>query len=1161
WHSPTVQPQQNWPARKLLSLRGVQSSVLEAPVSGSIPAEEVVSDMFAGKSPNPSRSRFSLSSQSVKGGFSSSYEPVSHTQSAPSVLDSVSSLLRLQGSSSPSAQNVVSQSASRQGSYSWSAPSSPDAFGLQGVSAQLASTSARGGSSSGLSDLSQGSPSLSTPGSLSKLSFSPFDVSGLPTTDQSSSNMFAASSQSSSGLQLGGTSNLLSTQSSSSTGSSGSSGSLFTSHRGSAGPQLAGGSSRLISTSGLLTQSPSTENQRPSGSSYAKLAASPLGFSQSTSGQSSYSQYASSSQSRVGTQVAAGLGSGYGLSVQPQGTTSQYAPSRFSSLSSAGGSFSATDGSSVQSQGTFSQNVPSPFGPKVPAYSQAAPSGSFLSLSQPSPWQSSVSRSQSFQTSGAVASQSSSPSQGFKAPSRFSTSAVSPSQLVSTQEGSGRYSGLSVQSQSTSSQYSTGPSAYAKLAASPLGVSQSTSGQGSYSQYTSSSQSRADTQLAGTSRFAPMQTGSTFTGGSSLQLQGTSSQYAPSLDVKVPVYSQAPSGPSLSLSQPSQWQPSSRWSQGFQTSGAVAAPSTYPSQSSKAPSRFPAVASAASPGQFTSAQEGSSRYGGLSSLSQSSSQYSTGSLEYAKQGSSITASRQSMSSSGLHAPSSQSMAGTQLAGSRPFVQTESTFTDGSSLQLQGTSSQYAPASLDAKVPVYSQAASSGSSALSQTSRWEPSTSRWSQGFQTSGTVASQSSSPSQGSKAPSRFSTIASVASPSQFASAQEGSAGSSGLSIQSTSSQYSPGSSAYAKLAASPLGVSQLTSGLSSYSQYTSSSQSRAGTQLAGSSQYVPMQMGGPSTDLSSLQLQGISSQYAPSPSSAKVYSQAAPSGPSLSPSQPSLWQTSSRWSQGFQTSGTVASQSSPLSQGSKVTSRFPTLSVAPSPAQFASAQEGSGRYSGLSSLSQGTSSQYGSGFPAYAKRGSSLLDVSSQSTSDQSSSGLYASSSQSMAGTQLAGSSRPVPVQTGSTLAGGSSFQFQGTSNKYAPSASSQYTQASPSGSSLTGSSGKWQTTWSQGFQASGAAVPPQSSQTSSGTSFLQSLSPSVDSLAQSSSSSSRRASSFFGVGLRPSKLSAQAASGSTTSSQLSPALSASFQHPSDSMTSSLGSSVQGTSQGAFS
>ncbi|XP_016091472.1 hornerin-like isoform X2 [Sinocyclocheilus grahami] len=713
WISQNVQPQ-NWSVHKLFSPREVQSSVLEAPVTGSIPVEEVALNMFAGKNPNASRPPFSLSRQYVKGGFSSSYGSMSPTQSAPTVLDSISSLLQLQGSSSPNAQNVFTQSTSGQGSYS---QSSPYGSGLQRVSAELSSSPVRGGSSSGLSILS-------------KLGLPPLGVSDPPTGDQSSSNM-STSARRSSGLQLGGTSSLLSAKSSSSTGSSSSSRRFFTStYQGSSGSQLAGGSSQLISASGLFTQSPSTESQDTPGSSYATLAASPLVFSQSTTDQSSYSQYTPSSESSVGTQLAAshhpvpGQGSRYGSSVEPQYATSQHAP-------------------------TFS------LGAKLP---------------------------------------------------------------VSSQYYQGTLSGSRSQS---------------KLSPEP-------------------SASRTQGFQAVSQRF------------------GTSQ--------------------------------SSSWS----------------------PSRFSSLSSAG---------------GSISS------------------------------------------------------------TDGSSVQSQHASSQNALASLDAKVP-----------------------------------------------------------------------------------------------------------------------------------------------------------------------LYSQAAPSSSSLSLSSPSQWQPSSRWSQGFQTSGAVASQSSSPSQGSKASSKFSTLTSAASPTQFASKQEGSGRYSGFSSLSQGTSSQYSPVSSAYAKHGSSLA-VSSQSTNDPISSGLYASSFPSMAGTQLAGSS-PMPVQTGSTFNGGSSFQFQGTSNQYVPSVSSQYTQASSGGSSLTGSeaSQKWPpsaSTWRQGFQTSATAVhqsrsSPQSSQTSSGSSFLPALSPSVDHVAQSSISSPLRISSFFGVGQR---LSALAASGSRIHSQISPGPSASVQHPSDSMTSSLGSSVQGALQGIFS
>ncbi|XP_051770881.1 platelet binding protein GspB [Ctenopharyngodon idella] len=1184
WSSQDVQPQWKGPVHKVLSPRGARSSVLEAPVTGSIPFEEVASNVF-GKSLNANRSRFSLSHQYVKGGVSSSYESTSHTQSAPSVSasmvlpqnqhrsDSLTSLLQLQGSFSPSVQDITSQT----------------------------------------------------------------------------------------GHQLGETSSPLSALSNSSTDSSASSLSKFTyTSQGSSRPQKADSSSQLVSThgvSGLLLQSPSssTPSQNiPGSSAYTKLSASPLGVSQSTSGQSLYSQYTLGSHSRAGTQLAASS-QHVPTSFQPEVTTSQYAPkfslgtkvpvsrqynpatqsgsslfqsqssqmwqpstsrtkglqasstavsqgfqtsgasqsisqspSRLFSLSSA-----STDGSSLQLQGTSSQYAPAALDAKVPVYSQAAPSGSSLSLSQPSQLKPSTSRwsqgfqasgtvaSQGFQTSGTATSQSSSLSQGSKAPSRLSTltSAASPGQFSSTQEGSGRYSGLSSQSQSASSQYIPGSPAYAKYGSSFIDASsQATSDQSSLNLYASSSQSRAGTHLAGSSPYLPTQTGSTFTDGSPLQLQGTSSQYAPAaLNAKVPVYSQAaPSGSSLSLSQPSQLKPStSRWSQGFQASGTVASQgfqtsgtatsqSSSLSQGSKAPSRSSTLTSAASPGQFASTQQGSGRYSGLSSQSQSaSSQYRPGSPAYAKHGSSLldgsSQSTSDQSASDLYASSSQSRTGTQLAGPSRYVptQTGSTFTDGSSLQLQGTSSQYAPA-LAAKVPVSSQAAPSGfSSSLSWPSHLKPSS--WSQGFQASGTMTSQSSSLSQGSKAPSRFSTLTS--SPSQFASTQDG------------SGRYRPGFPAYAKHGSSLLdGSSQSTSDQSASDLYASSSQSRTGTQLAGPSRYVPTQTGSTFTDGSSLQLQGTSSQYAPAlAAKVPVSSQAAPSGYSMS--QPSQWQPStSRLSQGFQASGTVASQSSSLSQGSKAPSRFSTLTSAASPGQFASTQQGSGRYSGLSSQSQSASSQYRPGSPAYAKHGSSLLDGSSQSTSDQSASDLYASSSQSRTGTQLAGPSRYVPTQTGSTFTDGSSLQLQGTSSLYSPAAVAAkvpvYSRVTPSGSLLSQLQPS-ASSWSQGFQASGTAVSqssssPQTPQFSSGSSIMPALSPPVDSVAQSSQSSisnSWRTPSLSGVGLQPSMPSSQTASGSVIRRQMSPGLFASVQHPPDSVTSSLGSNVQAASQGMFS
>ncbi|KAG1955270.1 mucin-19 [Pimephales promelas] len=1080
WSSHDVPPHQKWHANKITSPPGAQSSVFETPVTGSIPFEEVASNVLAGKSLNPSRSRFSHSRQYVKGGISGSHASMSHTQSAPS----------------------------------------------SSVSASLV--------------LPQNLPSLYSNPSLLKRqdSFSP-------------SVRYIASH---SGLQFEETSSPLSAPSSSSTGSSASSLSEFIyTSQDSSRPQLAGSSSQLASTdgvSGLLPQSQSTASQISGSSMSSRLAASPLSVIQSTSGQSSHSQYTSGSQRMVGTKLVASrqsvpkLQSSYGSSFQPQGAISQYAPnfslggkvpvsSQYYPATQSGSSRSLSQSSQKWQPSTsrtqvFQSSRPAVFqGFQTSGASQSVSQypGSFvsLSMSQPSQLKPSILRlSQGFQASGTVASQSKSQFQGSKSPSRpsTSTSAASPGQSFSNV-------------------------------------------------YTSSSTSRAGAQLAGSSRYVPMQMGSTSSDGSSLRLQGTSSQNAPALVAKVAPNKLASRG-SSSLSQPSQLQPPSYWWHlGFQAPGTVASQSGSPSHGSKSPSRSSTFTSAASPGQ---------------------------------------------SFSNVYTSSSTSRAGAHLAGSSRYVpmQTGSTSSDGSSLRLQGTSSQFSPA-LVAKVPPYKLAASSGSSSLGQPSQLQPPISRWSQGFQATGTVASHSGSPSHGSKSLSRFSTLTTAASPEKLLSTQDGSGRYRGLFGQSqrTSSQYAPApldAKVYSQAAPSVISLSMnkpsqwqpstsrwsqgfqasgtvasqsgsLSHGSKSPSRFstltsaaspgqsfsnvlTSSSQSRAGAQLAGSSRYVPMQTGSTS-DGSSLQLQGISSQYAPA-LVAKVapYKLAASSG-SSSLSKPSQLQPpTSRWSQGLLASGTVASQSGSLSlasqtgslsHGSKSPSRFSTLTSAASPGQSfsniltsrsqsrAGAQlAGSSRYvpmqtgstssDGSSLQLQGTSSQFAPALvakvPLYkpaASSGSSSLSQPSQlqppisrwsqglqasgtvasqtgslshgskspsrfstltsaASPGQSFSNLLTSSSQSRAGAQLAGSSRYVPMQMGSTSTDGSSLQLQGTSSHFAPALVAKvppYKPAASSGSSSLSKPSQLQppiSRWSQGLQASGT-VASQSSFSSQG------------------------------------------------------------------------------------
>ncbi|KAK9965896.1 hypothetical protein ABG768_004961 [Culter alburnus] len=1425
WSPQDLHPQRKGPVHKVFSPRGAQSSVLEAPVTGSIPFEEVASNVLAGKSLNANGSRFSLSHQYVKGGGSSSYESMSHTLSAPSASvsasmvlpqnqlgsDSITSLLQLQSSFSPSVQDIANQTgpqlveissplSAQSSSSTGSSANSLSKFTYTsqgssrpqkaGSSRQLVST--QGVSGLLLQSLPSSTASQNIPGSsaYTKLAASPLGVSQ-STSGQSSYSQYTSGSQSLAGTQLAASRQYVptsfqpevttsqyaskfslgakvpvsswyypATQSGSSLSqsppfqmwqpsTSTTKGLQASSTVASQGFQTSGASqsisqshSRLFSLSSASTDPASTLQLQGTSSQYAPaLDSKVLVYSQAApSGSSSLSQpsqlklstsrwsqgfqtsgtvtsqssspsqgskapsrFSSLTSASTGQLASTQTGSTFtdGSSLPLQGTSSQYtpaalaakvpvynrappsgsslslsqpsqlkpwhqlegfqasgtvsqgsqtsgtatsqssspsqgskAPSRFSSLTLAStGQFASTqtgstftDGSSLLLQGTSSQYTPAA---KVPVYSRVPPSGSSLSLSQPSQLKPSTSMwSQGFQTSGTVTSQSSSPSQGSKAPSRFSSlTSASTGQFASTQTGSTFTDGSSLLLQGTSSQYTPAalaakvpvysrvpPSGSSLSLSQPSQLKPSTSmwSQGFQTSGTVTSQSSSPSQgskapsrfssltSASTGQFASTQTGSTFTDGSSLLLQGTSSQYTPAaLAAKVPVYNRAPpSGSSLSLSQPSQLKPStSRWSQGFpasgtvasqgfQTSGTVTSQSSSLSQGSKAPSRI-SVLTPASPGQLASTQEGSDRSSGLSSQSQSaSSQYSPGSPAYAKYQSFIDSSSQAtsdQSSFDLHAPTSQSRAGTQLAGSSHSVpkQTGSAFTDGFSLQLQGTSSQYAPA-LAAKVPVSSWAAPSGYS-LSQPSQWQPSISRLSQGFRVSGTVASQSSALSQDFKAPSRFSTLTSAASPGQFASTQTGIAFTDGspLPLQGTSSQYTPAALA-AKVPvynrAPPSGSSlslsqpsQLKPSTSRWSQGfpasgtvasqgfqtsgTVTSQSSALSQdfkapsrfstltsAASPGQFASTQTGISFTDGSPLPLQGTSSQYTPAALVAKVpvYNRAPPSGSSLSLSQPSqLKPSTSRWPQGFQASGTVVSQSSSLFQDSKAPSRISVLAPAASPGQFASTQ-GSGRYSGLSSQSQSASSQYRLGSPAYIKYGSSL-DVSSQSTSDQSAFDSYASSSQSRTDTQLAGSSSYVPTQTGSTFTDGSSLQLQGTSSLYAPAVVAKvpvYSQFTPSGSLLSQLLPS-ASSWSQGFQASGTAVSQSSSSSQtpqfSSASVMPALSPPVNSVAQSSSSVIRR--------------------------QMSPGLFASVQHPTDSMTSSLGSNVQAASQGMFS
>nr|XP_055031829.1 mucin-12 isoform X2 [Misgurnus anguillicaudatus] len=338
------------------------------------------------------------------------------------------------------------------------------------------------------------------------------------------------------------------------------------------------------------------------------------------------------------------------------------------------------------------------------------------SMSQPQPFQRlqpSVSMSSpSIQTSSTVLSHGSSLFDTVKTPSSFSPSpAGGPSPLVSTQRV-GSYSG---------SPYIAGSSAYSKLVSSLGAPSLFTSAQSSPGFATSSLQGSAGTAQTVSGRYVAPQKVGTSTFSSSLQSPVASSQYgpAPSLDAKVPVYSQAPPAGTMYQSQPSPfWQPASKAMDGsVSTSGAAVLQSSSSSQRVPAPSAVQ---------QYTPVSPASGMFGSspLSVSSQSAS---------------------SQSSPSQHASLSPSRTGSLLTSSGYLSVQGSGSSNGSSLLTQGTFGKYTPVpSMDTRLPMFSQtkAVSSGVS-LSQSKplqSWQPSASGWHQVVQASGSAALQSGS-------------------------------------------------------------------------------------------------------------------------------------------------------------------------------------------------------------------------------------------------------------------------------------------------------------------------------------------------------------------------------------------------------------------------------------
>ncbi|XP_056117740.1 uncharacterized protein LOC130095110 [Rhinichthys klamathensis goyatoka] len=371
--------------------------------------------------------------------------------------------------------------------------------------------------------------------------------------------------------------------------------------------------------------------------------------------------------------------------------------------------------------------------------------------------------------------------------------------------------------------------------------------------------------------------------------------------------------------------------------------------------------------------QGSTTYGGSLQPQDTTSQFASGSPSYYPSVS--LSSPQGASSQSATVQSSRkqftSSYGTQSGSSKPFTLQGST-TYGGSLQPQDTSNQFASGSPSSypSVSLFSPQGASSQSATVQSSRKQ---------FTSSYGTQSGSSKPF----------TL-------QGSTTYGGS-----LQPQDTSNQFASGSpSSYPSVSLfSPQGASSQSATVqSSRKQFTSS----YGTQ-SGSSK--PFTLQGSTTYGGSLQPQDTTSQFAsgsPSSYNGHCVSLSSPQGVADQSSQAfqsfsgSQSQKSQRWqpSRGIQTSGAAASQGSSLSQSSPMQSLFPSLSSAGGsssgdPGPFVSAQGGSSRYGGFSLHSQSPSSKYTPGSHAYAKLASSPLAVSSQSTSDKRSNGLYSSDS----------------------------------------------------------------------------------------------------------------------------------------------------------------------------
>ncbi|XP_039542410.1 hornerin-like [Pimephales promelas] len=770
--------------------------------------------------------------------------------------------------------------------------------------------------------------------------------------------------------------------------------------------------------SGSLSYYPSASLSSPQGAS-----------SQSAAVQSSQKQFASSYGTQSGSSKLLTLpgSTTYGGSLQPQDTTSQFtsgSPSYHPSVSPSSPQGASSQSAAVQSSkkqftSTFTGNSGTQEGPSGPFKWQGSTTygGSLQPQGTTSQF---ASGSLSYYPSASLSSPQGASSQSAAVQSsrkQFASSygTQSGSSNLLTLQGSTTY-GASLQPQGTTSQFASGSPSYYPSASlsSPQGASSlSAAVQNSQKQFTSTFTGNSGTQERPSVPFKWQ--GSTTYGGS-LQPQDPKSQFASGSSSSYPI--ETPSSPQGSDRQSAAVQ--SSWKQfvssygtqsgssklltlpGSTTYGGSLQPQDTTSQfTSGSPSYHPSVSPSSPQGassqsaavqsskkQFTSTftgnsgtqegpsgpfkWQGSTTYGGSLQPQGTTSQFASGSLSYYPSAS--LSSPQGVSSQSAAVQSSQkqfaSSYGTQSGSSKLLTLPGST-TYGASLQPQGTTSQFASGS-PSYYPSASlsspQGASSLSAAVQSSQKQFTSTFTGNSGTQERPSV-------------PFKW----------QGSTTYGGS-----LQPQDPKSQFASGSSSSYPIEtpSSPQGSDRQSAAVqSSWKQFVSS----YGTQSGSSKPLTPQ---GSTTYGLSLQPQDTSSQYdsgAPSSYNCHCVPVSSPRGIADQSSQSfqsysgSQSQKSQRWqpSQGILTSGAAAAQ-----VGSPMQSLFSSASSAGGFSSgdaglFVSAQGGSSRYGGLSLHSQSPSSKYTPGSHAYAKLGSSPLTVSSQSTSDKRSNGLYNSDS----------------------------------------------------------------------------------------------------------------------------------------------------------------------------